>query len=64
MREKIHFYFTDTKSKVSRYIDIVIYTIIGIDIIDHGLMTMESMQEYTKYFASWDNVPLVIFSIE
>ena len=64
MREKIHFYFTDTNSKVSRYIDILIYTIIGIDIIDHGLMTMDSMQEYTKYFANWDNVPLVVFSIE
>tara|TARA_B110001452_G_C15240109_1_gene429310 strand:+ start:3870 stop:4556 length:687 start_codon:yes stop_codon:yes gene_type:complete len=64
MRQKIHFYFTDTKNNISRFIDILIYSIIFIDVIDHGLMTMDSMQVYSDYFFSWDNVPLTVFSIE
>lgn len=64
MRQKIHFYLTDTKNKYAIFIDVIIYGIIFIDVIDHGLLTMESMKEYHYIFESWDIVPLVVFSIE
>lgn len=64
MRKKIHFYLTDIKDKYAIAIDVFIYSIIFIDIIDHALMTVESMQQYAHYFHAWDHVPLTIFSIE
>jgi len=64
MRKKLHFYLTDIKNKYAIAIDIIIYSIIFIDIIDHALMTVDSMQQYAHYFNAWDNVPLTIFSIE
>lgn len=64
MRKKIHFYLTDIKDKYAIAIDVIIYSIIFIDIIDHALMTVESMQQYAHYFHAWDHVPLTIFSIE
>ena len=64
MREKIHFYLTDTKNKTSRVIDFFIYSIILIDVIDHALMTMKSMSSYYDYLETWDWVPLIVFSVE
>lgn len=64
MRKKIHFYLTDIKDNYAISIDVFIYSIIFIDIIDHALMTVESMQQYAHYFHAWDHVPLTIFSIE
>ena len=64
MRKKIHFYLTDIKDKYAIAIDVIIYSIIFIDIIDHALMTVESMQQYAHYFHAWDHIPLTIFSIE
>ncbi len=64
MRNKIHFYLTDTRNKYARFIDIIIFSIIFIDVIDHSLMTMESMQKYSTYLLNWDYVPLTVFSIE
>jgi len=62
--KKLHFYLTDIKNKYAIAIDVIIYSIIFIDIIDHALMTVDSMQQYAHYFNAWDNVPLTIFSIE
>ena len=31
MREKLHFYLTDTKNNTSKFIDFIIYSIIFID---------------------------------
>lgn len=64
MRKKIHYYLTDIKDKYAIAIDVFIYSIIFIDIIDHALMTVDSMQQYAHYFHAWDHVPLTIFSIE
>ena len=64
MRKKIHFYLTDIKDKYAITIDVIIYSIIFLDIIDHALMTVESMQQYAHYFEAWDNIPLVVFTIE
>ena len=64
MRKKIYFYLTDTRNKYARTIDIIIFSIIFIDVIDHSLMTMESMQKYSTYLLNWDYVPLTVFSIE
>jgi len=64
MREKIHFYLTDTKNNTARLIDVVIYSIIFINVLDHSLMTLDSMQQYSDYLLAWDIVPLSIFSIE
>lgn len=64
MRKKIHFYLSDTKNKYARVIDVIIYSVIFIDMIDHALMTLDSMQDYAHYFHAWDNIPLTIFSIE
>ena len=64
MREKIHFYLTDKDSKIARGIDIFIYTIIFITVIDHALQTMDSMAVYHTYLESWEVIPIVIFSIE
>ena len=64
MREKIHFYLTDTKNKYARTIDVIIFSIIFIDVIDHSLMTMESMTKYSYYLKNWDYIPLTVFSIE
>ena len=50
MRKKLHFYLTDIKNKYAIAIDIIIYSIIFIDIIDHALMTVDSMQQYAHYF--------------
>lgn len=64
MRERIHFYLTDKDSKIARGIDIFIYTIIFITVIDHALQTMDSMAAYHTYLESWEVIPIVIFSIE
>ena len=64
MREKIHFYLNDLKNKYAIAIDVLIYGIIFIDVIDHGLQTMESMKPYHEILKYWDIVPLVVFSIE
>ena len=64
MREKIHFYLNDLKNKYAIAIDVLIYGIIFIDVIDHGLQTMESMKPYQEILEYWDIVPLVVFSIE
>ena len=64
MREKIHFYLTDKNSKIARGIDVFIYSIIFITVIDHALQTMDSMAVYHTYLESWEIIPIVIFSIE
>ena len=64
MREKIHFYLNDKNNKLARAIDIFIYSIIFITVIDHGLQTMDSMAEYHSYLESWETIPIVLFSIE
>lgn len=64
MREKIHFYLNDKNNKLAKAIDIFIYSIIFITVIDHGLQTMDSMAEYHLYLESWETVPIVLFSIE
>ena len=64
MREKIHFYLNDKNNKLARAIDIFVYSIIFITVIDHGLQTMDSMAEYHSYLENWETVPIVLFSIE
>ncbi|MGB1020412.1 MAG: ion transporter [Flavobacteriaceae bacterium] len=64
MRERIHYYLNDTKNKVSVGIDIFIYTIILLTVIDHALQTMPSMQEYHEILEEWEKIPIIIFSIE
>ena len=64
MREKIHFYLTDTKNKIAIGVDIFIYTIIFLTVIDHGLQTMPSMSKYHVLLERWEIVPIVVFSIE
>ena len=62
MREKIHFYFTDTKNKIAIGIDIFI--LYFLTVIDHGLQTMPSMSKYHVLLERWEIVPIVVFSIE
>ena len=64
MRKKIHFYLNDKNNKLARAIDIFIYSIIFITVIDHGLQTMDSMAKYHSYLESWETIPIVLFSIE
>ena len=64
MRKRIHFYLNDKNNKLARAIDIFIYSIIFITVIDHGLQTMDSMAEYHSYLESWETIPIVLFSIE
>lgn len=64
MRKKIHYYLNDTKSKVARGIDIFIYSIIFITVIDHGLQTMPSMVAYHKILDDWEKIPIFLFSFE
>ena len=64
MREKIHFYLTDTKNKIAIGVDVFIYTIIFLTVIDHGLQTMPSMSKYHILLERWEIVPIVVFSIE
>ena len=52
MREKIHFYLTDTKNKIAIGVDIFIYTIIFLTVIDHGLQTMPSMSKSISFLTS------------
>jgi voltage-gated potassium channel len=64
MRERIHYYLNDTKNKVSIGIDIFIYTIILITVIDHALQTMPSMKDYHGVLEEWEKIPIIIFTIE
>ena len=64
MRKRIHFYLNDKNNKLARAIDIFIYSIIFITVIDHGLQTMDSMAEYHSYLENWETIPIVLFSIE
>ena len=64
MREKIHFYLNDTKNKIAIRIDIFIYSIIFLTVIDHGLQTMPSMAKYHDILERWEIVPIVVFSLE
>jgi len=64
MREKIHFYLTDTKNKIAIGVDFFIYTIIFLTVIDHSLQTMPSMSKYHVLLERWEIVPIVVFSIE
>ena len=45
-------------------VDIFIYTIIFLTVIDHGLQTMPSMSKYHVLLERWEIVPIVVFSIE
>ena len=64
MRDKIHFYLNDTKNKIAIGIDIFIYSIIFLTVIDHSLQTMPSMAKYHDILERWEIVPIVIFSLE
>jgi len=64
MRDKIHFYFNDTKNKIAIGIDIFIYSIIFLTVIDHSLQTMPSMAKYHDMLERWEIVPIVVFSLE
>tara|TARA_B100001057_G_scaffold111700_1_gene109820 strand:+ start:106 stop:786 length:681 start_codon:yes stop_codon:yes gene_type:complete len=64
MRDKIHFYLNDTKNKIAIGIDIFIYSIIFLTVIDHGLQTMPSMAKYHDILERWEIVPIVVFSLE
>jgi|TARA_Y100000389_G_scaffold200062_1_gene239729 voltage-gated potassium channel len=64
MREKIHFYLNDKENKYARIIDVIIYIVIFITVIDHALQTMESMDKYHLILEEWEIVPIVLFSIE
>lgn len=64
MRERIHYYLNDTKNKVSIGIDIFIYIIILLTVIDHALQTMPSMQDYHGMLEEWEKIPIIIFTIE
>ena len=64
MREKLHFYLNDTKNKIAIGIDIFIYSIIFLTVIDHGLQTMPSMAKYHDILERWEIVPIVVFSLE
>tara|TARA_B100000767_G_C19765821_1_gene537458 strand:- start:348 stop:1031 length:684 start_codon:yes stop_codon:yes gene_type:complete len=64
MREKIHFYLNDKENKYARIIDVIIYIVIFITVIDHALQTMESMEKYHVILEEWEIIPIVLFSIE
>ena len=64
MRDKIHFYLNDTKNKIAIGIDIFIYSIIFLTVIDHSLQTMPSMAKYHDILERWEIVPIVVFSLE
>lgn len=64
MRERINYYLNDTKNKLSIGIDIFIYTLILITVIDHALQTMPSMKEYHNILEEWEKIPIIIFSVE
>ena len=64
MRDKINFYLNDTKNKIAIGIDIFIYSIIFLTVIDHGLQTMPSMAKYHDILERWEIVPIVVFSLE
>lgn len=64
MRDKIHFYLNDTKNNIAIGIDIFIYSIIFLTVIDHGLQTMQSMAKYHDILERWEIVPIVVFSLE
>jgi len=64
MREKLHFYLNDTKNKKAKIIDVFIYTIIFLTVIDHGMQTMPSMADYHVYLENWEIIPIVLFTIE
>lgn len=64
MRKKIHYYLNNTKNKTAIGIDIFIYTIILITVIDHGLQTMPSMAKYHEILEDWEKIPIFLFSIE
>lgn len=64
MREKIHFYLTDRNNPIARAIDIFIYVIILLTVIDHSLQTMKSMEQYHVILERWELIPIVLFSVE
>ena len=64
MRKKIYFYLNNKENRFAKAIDIFIYSMIFITVIDHGLQTMPSMSQYHIYLESWEIIPVVIFSIE
>ena len=64
MKEKIHFYLTDTHNKYARLIDFIIYSILLINVIDHGLQTIESLNKYSHMFEIWDYLALSVFGVE
>tara|TARA_B100001109_G_C18860391_1_gene473669 strand:- start:1072 stop:1761 length:690 start_codon:yes stop_codon:yes gene_type:complete len=64
MRKKIHFYLNDVKDRYAIMIDVFLYLIIFLNIIDNSLMTMESMHKYRSFSDSWNYIPLIFFSVE
>lgn len=64
MRKKLHFYLTDKDNLIARSIDIFIYVLIFLTVIDHSLQTLESMEPYHQILEQWEIIPIVIFSIE
>tara|TARA_B100001250_G_C19776894_1_gene779993 strand:+ start:1131 stop:1835 length:705 start_codon:yes stop_codon:yes gene_type:complete len=64
-REKIHYYLNQGhQDKTARFIDFIIYGVIFIDVIDHGLQTMDLFSGYHLFFEIWDYVALTIFITE
>ena len=64
MREKLNFYLNDTKNKIAIRIDIFIYSVLLINVIDHAMMTVDAWSEYFHILEKWDTVAFIIFFIE
>ena len=64
MREKIHYYLTDTKNKYAIRIDIFIYTVLLVNVLDHAVMTVDSWNQYFSILESWDYIAFIVFFIE
>ena len=64
MREKLNFYLNDTKNKIAIRIDIFIYSVLLINVIDHAMMTVDAWSQYFHILEKWDVVAFIIFFIE
>lgn len=64
MRKKLHFYLTDKDNIIAQSIDVFIYVLIFLTVIDHSLQTLESMEPYHQILEQWEIIPIVIFSVE
>lgn len=64
MRKKLHFYLNDTQNYYAKLIDLLIYSILLLNVIDHALHTVESLQNYYHILETYDFIVFIIFTIE